>query len=399
MMGTDQAEIAKLEALYSANPEGRIFAHLADAYRRAGDLVRAREVVEEGLRHHPDYASAHVVLGRISLEEGEIAAAEETFHRVLGLDPENRIALRLLADLARMEGDREAAVRFYEELLLVNPTDQEARGLLDEVRAQGPVGGELVGEELVEEDDGAPQSEDQLPKEGEVTMVDAEDHPKPVENEEVLPSEEEGDDEFIPTIIDDGYDLGLVVTETMGDLYAQQGLTERAAEVYQELLRDRPDDVGLRAKLERLYTTPEPLPIAEDSPVAEDTTLAPMPEDEGDEEDTNDGVGEVDTIEVSTPVGPGVAATTEVAGEVGEITAEPEQETILVTETVPVPQEIPEPEPEPEPEPRPKGQTIGAYLRRLYTFRVTDDTFLLEESEEEDDELGDFGSWLESVKS
>jgi hypothetical protein len=48
---------------------------------------------------------------------------------------------------------------------------------------------------------------------------------------------------------DGGYDLGLVVTETMADLYASQGLTAQAAEVYRELLRARPEDSGLQAKL------------------------------------------------------------------------------------------------------------------------------------------------------
>jgi hypothetical protein len=50
----------------------------------------------------------------------------------------------------------------------------------------------------------------------------------------------------------DGYDLGLVVTETMADLYASQGLTAQAADVYRELLRARPEDEGLQAKLLKL---------------------------------------------------------------------------------------------------------------------------------------------------
>jgi len=43
--------------------------------------------------------------------------------------------------------------------------------------------------------------------------------------------------------------FGPVVTETMAELYAGQGLYARAAEVYRELLRGRPDDERLRAKL------------------------------------------------------------------------------------------------------------------------------------------------------
>ncbi|HEX7050930.1 MAG TPA: tetratricopeptide repeat protein, partial [Longimicrobiales bacterium] len=65
MTESQRDEIAKLEALYSANPDGRIFTHLAEAYRKAGDLERARETIERGLERHGSYPSAHVVHGRV----------------------------------------------------------------------------------------------------------------------------------------------------------------------------------------------------------------------------------------------------------------------------------------------------------------------------------------------
>ena len=45
MSDAHRDEIAKLEALYSEHPEGRVFTHLAEACRKAGDLDRAREVL------------------------------------------------------------------------------------------------------------------------------------------------------------------------------------------------------------------------------------------------------------------------------------------------------------------------------------------------------------------
>jgi len=135
MAGLDRDEIAKLEALHSANPEGRIFTHLAEAYRKAGELARARELVERGLERHPEYSSAHVVLGRILLDQGEWAAAEGAFHRVLRLDPENRVALRSLAEIAAQSGRLADAASYYRELLLLDPADEAAaealRAVLD----------------------------------------------------------------------------------------------------------------------------------------------------------------------------------------------------------------------------------------------------------------------------
>jgi hypothetical protein len=57
MAEAHREEIAKLEALYASNPGGRVFVHLAEALRKAGEQARARSILEEGLGRHPDSAS------------------------------------------------------------------------------------------------------------------------------------------------------------------------------------------------------------------------------------------------------------------------------------------------------------------------------------------------------
>jgi hypothetical protein len=47
-----------------------------------------------------------------------------------------------------------------------------------------------------------------------------------------------------------------MVTETMGDLYLRQGMRTEAAEVYRQLLEQRPDEPGLRAKLDAIDSPP-----------------------------------------------------------------------------------------------------------------------------------------------
>lgn len=49
-----------------------------------------------------------------------------------------------------------------------------------------------------------------------------------------------------------------VVTETIADLYAQQGLQQQAADVYRELLQDRPGDERLLTKLAGVEASPAP---------------------------------------------------------------------------------------------------------------------------------------------
>src|SRR4051812_19141535 len=104
MAESSRDEIAKLEALYANNPEGRVFTHLAEAYRKAGELERARTILEEGLAKHASYASAHVVLGRVLADQQNPEQAAAAFRRVLELDPHNLVALRSLGDIARTAG-------------------------------------------------------------------------------------------------------------------------------------------------------------------------------------------------------------------------------------------------------------------------------------------------------
>jgi tetratricopeptide (TPR) repeat protein len=143
MAESHRAEIAKLEALHATRPEGRVFTHLAEAYRKAGEPERAREVLEEGLERHGDYASAHVVLGRVLLDLGQMDRAEASFRRVLGLDGGNLVALRALGELAEQAGRADEAREYFRELLAIDPGDTELAARVDTLAGGG--GAALVG--------------------------------------------------------------------------------------------------------------------------------------------------------------------------------------------------------------------------------------------------------------
>jgi tetratricopeptide (TPR) repeat protein len=133
MAESSREEIAKLEALYASNPAGRVFTHLADAYRKAGELERARGILEEGLVQHPGYASAHVVFGRVLMDLQEGDAAIDAFQKVLELDPHNMVALQSLAELTRASGRHEEALRYYQELRQHDPNSAEVEAAIAEL--------------------------------------------------------------------------------------------------------------------------------------------------------------------------------------------------------------------------------------------------------------------------
>ena len=131
------SEIEKLEARWAENPDGRYFAPLADAYRKAGRLDDALMVVTGGLGKHPDYLSAHIVYGRILLEKKDEPAAQAAFQKVLSLDAENIIALKSLAEIAERTGDNTGARRWLQRLVNVDAMNQEAADDLN--RLGGPL--------------------------------------------------------------------------------------------------------------------------------------------------------------------------------------------------------------------------------------------------------------------
>ncbi|MDE2773993.1 MAG: hypothetical protein OXI46_09850 [Gemmatimonadota bacterium] len=94
-------EIRELRSLFRSerDPDGRVFAPLADAYRRAGDLDQADELLREGLAGRSDFVPGHVVSGWVRRDQGDVVGAALAFRAALGLDPKNTEALAGLAEL------------------------------------------------------------------------------------------------------------------------------------------------------------------------------------------------------------------------------------------------------------------------------------------------------------
>jgi len=129
------SEIEKLEKRWAENPKGRNFAPLADAYRKAGELDRAIELCTAGLERHPDYVSAHIVFGRCLIDQKNDPGASAVFRKVLALDPENVLALKILAEIADRGGRYDEAADWLSRLLSADPMNGDAAEAL--ARAKG----------------------------------------------------------------------------------------------------------------------------------------------------------------------------------------------------------------------------------------------------------------------
>jgi tetratricopeptide (TPR) repeat protein len=103
-------EIRTLKSVLESarDPEGRAFAPLADAYRRAGEIQQAVRVLSAGLARHPNFVPGHVVAARLYVEQGLAEEALIAARNALELDVDNVSALRSLLRVLEDKGDTEA---------------------------------------------------------------------------------------------------------------------------------------------------------------------------------------------------------------------------------------------------------------------------------------------------
>jgi len=137
----DAAEVTRRIERHAAQlhqePGSRVFAQLAEAYRKEGLLDEAIRICREGLEAHPGYTAARVVLGRALVERGALNEAERELRRVLAEAPDNLLAIRLLGDVLSRQGRLHEARELYRKALTLNPQDRESQAHLLDLEKRG----------------------------------------------------------------------------------------------------------------------------------------------------------------------------------------------------------------------------------------------------------------------
>jgi tetratricopeptide (TPR) repeat protein len=140
----NSALIEDLLKQFAENPR-RVFARLANEYRKTGDLDVAIEICRAHVPLQPTYISGYIVLGQALFESKKLDEARSTFETALTLDPENLIALRQLGDIARASGDVDGARGWYHKLLEVDPQNDEIAAQLEQLDAPAAAAGGASG--------------------------------------------------------------------------------------------------------------------------------------------------------------------------------------------------------------------------------------------------------------
>jgi len=152
MSGSHHEDIVRLELLFAAHPGSRIFIHLAEAHRRAGDLARALDTVERGLARGDEDPAAYMILARILLDLDERDRGIVALRRTVELDPDHEEARLTLNALLPNVSASESGSGIASLEDGASPPDGVNPGMLP------PIGADVVDDELLtallEEPDG-----------------------------------------------------------------------------------------------------------------------------------------------------------------------------------------------------------------------------------------------------
>ncbi|HEY3176669.1 MAG TPA: tetratricopeptide repeat protein [Candidatus Polarisedimenticolia bacterium] len=260
----DPVKISELKRRLAKEPASRSFFELAREYHEAGQLQEGAAVCAQGLKYHPNYLSARVLLGRILFDMGRTEESRSEMDSVLAVAPDNLVARRILAQICLEQGDIGGALDRLRSLLAFNPADTDTRTKIAEIEAglhapaASPQAGPQTGPALRE----SAAVEAATPVE--IAPAAAPAPPPPIlaplaagpgpQEAPILELVEE------PREAPGALESGVLATPTLADIYLQQGLPQKAALVYHEILRGDPDNVEALARLAELERAAPPPP-------------------------------------------------------------------------------------------------------------------------------------------
>ncbi|MFQ5526893.1 MAG: tetratricopeptide repeat protein [Thermoanaerobaculia bacterium] len=277
-----------LESQWRATRAPKLGLELAEEHRRRDDLPTAIEVLEAGLEVHPDHMSSRVALSRYLVDSGRFEDALGHLEQIVGVDPVHLVANKLLVrthiGLGRLEDARDK-LDIYE---MLGEGDADIEALRAAVSGGVIEGAAVPPPEPTAQETGEAASETPLESSFDDEVPDAE----PVS----VPSPGSADEPFGSVWSSDasaGYwdevggegifaveysseaatadavedtsprpsasgpaDPGEAPREsppessvTLGNLYLEQGHTQKAAESYREVLEREPDNQAARRSL------------------------------------------------------------------------------------------------------------------------------------------------------
>ncbi len=284
-----------LEERVRENPSTRLFAPLADAYRRKGRIEEAIEILVQGLAYHPLYISARILLARCYEDMGEWQRARNEWKAVLDLDDRSLVALKAMGEIDRLLGDLDRSQVWFRRYLDEFPDDDAVRERLAQIEHESGPSGE-------------PESEAEKELVPKTFHLDLE-PPEYSDGYEPGMGEDSTSEEGI-SVAGECEEEDSVETITLAEIYAQQGFYERAIDIYTRILARETENEQIVRRIDELSgklgrKTELVTRSVEESEeeILDESSPSPVEKGEGDakEEDTGPEEGDFDR-EIDGPI-------------------------------------------------------------------------------------------------
>lgn len=300
----ESERLQELQQKFNENPR-RYFAPLANELRKRGDFSRAIDLCRTYLPHLPGHLSGFIVYGQALFDAGDLSQANQAFNDALNVDPENVIALRHLGDIARAHGDTTDAISWYQQVLEFDPNNDEIAAYIEELTVE-----EISVSSRPEIEHSLEPEMADVPKVGEITNTAGEAISEPEQ-----PTEAEASvDSDLPPLVFEEWSLDEIdepepeiksdfpepepefpdpepdfpepefsepapfITETMANVYIDQGLYAEGLEVLRQLVAFRPEDERLQNRILEVVSMIQGSPAAS-TPDLIDASDTPDPPD------------------------------------------------------------------------------------------------------------------------
>ncbi len=266
--------IEKYSSAFEKDPTSRVFAPLAEGYRKAGLATKAMEILKIGIRNNPSYLQGYISLASCYTDLGEYNLAYTTLRPLISENRDNIRLQKLFGENCVELGHHEEALESYKYLLFLNPKDQEVSKMVSKIEDSylPTVEPQIIENELFEIDeiDVLPErsknSLDEwikvdLKKESISEEISSDDNDDwKVEKIEklgptlVLDPEHESEIEEVEAkeASNNENDEAPVITHSLVDLYINQGYLTKAKELLLKIIELNPTEEASQKKLQEV---------------------------------------------------------------------------------------------------------------------------------------------------
>jgi tetratricopeptide (TPR) repeat protein len=249
--------LSKYLDLYQKRPTSRVFAPLAETYRKLGMLDEAMEVLRRGIKYNPTYVLGYLVLAQCYGDQGKMDLVYSTLQPFASDNRDNVSLQKLFAEACLALGEEEKALETFKFLLFLNPKDEYSKEKILKLEDKVMVQVESIPARVIkephsprplfdDEDDNwvamnlaeAPTPKKEIPKMDKVEVIERSldddyysDDPDMDEKNESEPQASEP-----------------VISHTLVDLYIAQGVFDIANELLDKILKAYPADKSTQEK-------------------------------------------------------------------------------------------------------------------------------------------------------